>query len=259
MSTIKNIPMFLWLKQYIIENGYNVGHGLFSIGHIAWLIVIIVISMIVSKYYKNANENKRQNVRKICAILIFLLEFIKIAIIGFLYPSYMNEYIPLHICSVAGMCIMFDALIPNKKIINSLEPYVFLSSAIIAVLTPSSTYPYFNFFNIHTFIYHGILIIYAACKISSKESKIEYSGIWNSMLLLLIMVFPIYYINKYFHSNYMMISDPSDFAVAKVIWNAITPKFGHIGYIAFLGLICLLVFHIIYVIGKVKKKNKKCR
>ena len=48
MSTIKKIAMFWWLKQYIIDKGYNVGHELFSLGHNIWLIVIAIVSIIVA-------------------------------------------------------------------------------------------------------------------------------------------------------------------------------------------------------------------
>ena len=34
MSTIENIPQFWWLKHYIRDNSYDVGHPLFSLIHI---------------------------------------------------------------------------------------------------------------------------------------------------------------------------------------------------------------------------------
>ena len=262
MSTVKNVNSFWWIKPYIFEKKYNVGHSIFSFGHILWLIAIAVLAIVMAKKYKRLDENKRLNIKKIFAILIFILEFGKIAVIGFLYPMYMNQYIPLHLCSVAGMCIIFDALYPNKEFINSWWMFVFLPCGLLALLSPSTTYPWFNFFCIHEFAYHGVLVIYAAMKISSSESKVTYKGLWQSILLPLLMIPLIYYIDITFKQGYMFLTDPSDFPLTNFIWNSLVPKFGNIGYIFGLIIIGLFIFHIVYLVAKlidvlVKKRIKK--
>ena len=74
MSTIENIPKFWWLKHYIIDKGYDVGHPLFSLGHIIWLAVIVLLCILVTKRYKKAAKNKQDLYRKICAMMVFTLE-----------------------------------------------------------------------------------------------------------------------------------------------------------------------------------------
>ena len=261
MSTIKNIPMFWWLKPYIIDKGYNVGHGLFSVGHIIWLFIIAIVSFLLAKYYKNANENKRQNVRRICATLIFLLEYIKLVMVQLMYPAYIDQYTPIHLCSFIGIFIIFDAIYPNNKIFKYWWLYLCLICGLLGVISPSTTYPYFNFFCIHEFMFHGTLVIYSVCKIASGESPVSYKGMWLSSIFPILLIIPIYWVDTTFNKGYMFLTTPADFPFTQFLWDVFTPIFGKAGYIASLILIGVIVFHLIHFIAllltKKKRTNKK--
>ena len=257
MSTIKNLAKFWWLKEYMVDKGYTTfGHSLFSLGHILWLAIIILFTVLISKSYKNAKESKRTTIRRIFAILVFLLEYVKLVVIALVYPIYINQYVPLHLCSVAGILILFDGLWPNRKFVNYLWPFVVLASGVMSVLSPGTTYPHINFFSIHTFLFHGILIIYSIMKIVSGESKVSYKALWISALFAFIYAIPIYFIDITFDQGYMFLIRPSDFPLL-LIWNKSTKILGQVGYLASLALISLLVLHIIYLVFKVIERIKK--
>lgn len=258
MSTIKNIPQFWWLKHYIMDKGYDVGHSLFSLGHIILLTIIILICILVAKRYKKAPNNKKNLYRKICAMIVLTLEYVKIVLISLLFPHYIGFYIPLHLCTFSGAFIIIDALWPNNKIVNTLWLYVFLPGSILGVVSPSTTYPWINFFSIHEFLFHGLLVVYGIFKIAIGESKATYKGVWISALFTLLLMIPIYYIDITFDKGYMLLTNPSDFPLTKLFWNISTPIFGNMGYIALLLCLGLLLFHIIYFVVKVvQRKNKK--
>ena len=257
MSTIKNLPQFWWLKHYIMDKGYDVGHTLFSLGHIIWLTFIILICILVTKRYKKADKNKQNLYRKICAMIVFSLEYIKIVLISFLFPNYITSYVPLHLCTFSGIFIIVDALWPNNKVVNTLWLYVFLPGGILGILSPSTTYPWFNFFSIHEFLFHGLLVVYGVFKIAIGESRATYKGIWISALFLLLLMIPIYHIDITFNKAYMLLTNPSDFPLTKLLWNISTPILGNNGYIALLLYLGLLLFHIIYLVGKIFQRKKK--
>ncbi|MBQ7667997.1 MAG: YwaF family protein [Clostridia bacterium] len=258
MSTIKDIPQFLWLKHYIMDKGYNVGHPLFSLGHIIWLAIIILICILVAKRYSKTTKNKQDLYRKICAITIFALEYVKIVLISFLFPHYIDSYVPLHLCTFSGIFIIVDALWPNNKIVNMLWLYVFLPGGVLGIVSPSTTYPWLNFFSIHEFLFHGLIVVYGVFKIAIGESKATYKGVWVSTLFILLLIIPIYYIDITFDKGYMLLTTPSDFPLTKLLWNISTPIFGNKGYIALLLCLELILFHIIYFVGKVfQRKNKE--
>ncbi len=257
MSTIKNIPQFWWLKHYIMDNGYNVGHPLFSLGHIIWLAAIILICILVAKRYKKTTKDKQDLYRKICAMIVFALEYVKIVIISFIFPHYIDLYVPLQLCTFSGIFIIVDALWPNNKIVNMLWLYVFLPCGVLGVVSPSITYPFLNFFSIHEFLFHGLLVVYGVFKIIIDESKATYKGVWVSALFTLLLMIPIYYIDIIFDKNYMLLTHPSDFPLTKLFWNISTPILGTNGYLASLLCIGVILFHIIYFVGKCVQIKKK--
>ena len=257
MSTIENISQFWWLKHYIRDNNYNVGHPLFSLGHIIWLTIIILACIFVAKKSRKTTKNKQDLFRKICAIMVFTLEYVKIIIISFLFPNYIGSYLPLQLCTFSGIFIIVDALWPNNKIVNMLWLYIFLPCGVLGIVSPSTTYPFLNFFSIHEFLFHGLLVVYGVFKIAINESRVIYKGVWISALFILLLMIPIYYINITFNKSYMLLTNPSDFPLARLLWDISTPIFGNYGYIALLLCIGLLLFHIIYLIGKCVQRKKK--
>lgn len=257
MSTIENISQFWWLKHYIRDNSYDVGHPLFSLGHIIWLAVIILISILVAKRYKNTTKNKQDLYRKICAMIVFTLEYVKIVLISFLFPHYIGLYVPLQLCTFSGIFIIVDALWPNNKIVNMLWLYVFFPCGVLGIVSPSTTYPWLNFFSIHEFLFHGLIVVYGIFKITIGESRATYKGIWVSALFTLLLLIPTYYIDITFDKNYMLLTNPSDFPLTKLFWDVSTPIFGNNGYIALLLCLGLILFHVIYLVGKCVQRKKK--
>ena len=257
MSTIKNTPQFWWLKHYIMDKGYEVGHPLFSLGHIIWLVIIILTCILVANKYKKATKDKQDLYRKICAVIVFSLEYVKIVIISFIFPHYIDLYVPLQLCTFSGIFIIVDALWPNNKFVNMLWLYVFLPGGVLGVVSPSTTYPWLNFFSIHEFLFHGLIVVYGVFKIAIGESRATYKGVWVSTLFTLLLMTPIYYIDIAFDKSYMLLTNPGDFPLTKLFWDISTPTFGNYGYIVLLLCLGLLLFHIIYFVGKVVQGEKK--
>ena len=257
MSTIKNISQFWWLKHYIMDKDYDVGHPLFSFGHILWLAVIILICILVIKRYKKTTKSKQDLFRKICAMIVFALEYVKIVIISFIFPYYIDLYVPLQLCTFSGIFIIVDALWPNNKIVNMLWLYVFLPGGVLGVVSPSTTYPWLNFFSIHEFLFHGLIIVYGVFKIAIGESRATYKGVWVSVLFMLLLMIPIYCIDITFDKSYMLLTNPGDFPLTKIFWDISTPIFGNNGYLALLLCLGLVLFHIIFFVGKCIQRKKK--
>ncbi|MBQ6324156.1 MAG: YwaF family protein [Bacilli bacterium] len=257
MSTINNVPKFFWIKDFIVEKGVNIGHNLFSLGHIIWLLIITDICIFVYRRYKKASKKDIDKFRKTCALILFILEYVKLIIVALMYPALIDSYIPIHLCSFAGFFIIFDALWPNNKLINSWWLYIFFPCGLLGVLSPSTTYPWFNFFAIHEFLFHGLLIVYGIFKMAIGEGEATYSGLWKSSLFIAIVMIPIYYIDVIFDKGYMLLTTPADFPLTILFWNIATPILGQIGYIALLLLMGLILFHTIYFISILKRKVKK--
>ncbi len=248
MGKVDNISKFWWLKQYIEAKGYNVGHSLFSIGHFLWLFFIVVGIVFFIKFYNSVNNKEKQECKRFLALAIFILEYVKTIIVGFIYPEYINMYLPLHLCSFAGMCIIFEACFGSRKIIDQMWLYVFLPASLLGILSPSVSVPFLNFFTFHTYLYHGILLLFSMIKICSDKVQASYSGLLKSSLVVLIIGIPVYFLNGLFGTNYFIISDASDFPAAQIFWNAVVPKFGEFGYALGMYIFAFFIFNLIYLI-----------
>ena len=135
--------------------------------------------------------------------------------------------------------------------------YVFLPGGVLGIVSPSTTYPWLNFFSIHEFLFHGLIVVYGVFKIAIGESRATYKGVWVSTLFTILLMIPIYCIDITFDKGYMLLTNPGDFPLTKLFWDISTPIFGNIGYIALLLCLGLLLFHIIYFVGKGVQRRKK--
>ena len=256
MSLERSINSKFWLmRQYMVDNNINdLGHSLLSIEQLIWIIVIVSFIIWITRLYLKSNSKKKSQIKKIFASLIIFLEVIKVIVTGFLYPQYINEYLPLHLCSFAGFCIIFEALFEQKRIINQWWIYIFLFAGILGVVSPSNSYPWFNYYLLHAYIYHTLITAYAIIKIASREAVPTYKGIWQSALLIALLLEPINIINKTFHTNYFLITNPGDFALCNLIWKYSSP-YGEQFYLIAMCFLGFILFHIIYFVYKIFKKR----
>ncbi len=112
---MEQISKFWWIKQYIEEKGYDVGHSLLSFGHIMWLICITLGIIVFIKSYNKADDDEKILLKKYLAVIIFILEYVKIIIVSFIFPNYAKMYVPLHLCSFARLAFILEGGFGKKK------------------------------------------------------------------------------------------------------------------------------------------------
>ena len=99
--------------------------------------------------------------------------------------------------------------------------------------------------------------MYAFIKIISEKVQPSYYGLLKATFITMCIGIPIYFINKGFGTNFFIISEPSDFPIARVFWDFLTPRFGEFGYAIGVFLFSFLIFNLIYFILVFIKKYKK--
>ena len=250
-----------WLhRDDIYEQGLSVGFKVFSAGHLLWLIGIALFGWLTGRFYRRLDERGKDTMRKACALTIIFLEYAKIIVLG-LFGVNMREFVPLHLCSAAGLAALIYALWPGMKLLGQIYSYAFVTSALLAVVFPSTTmYPWWNFYCLHTFLIHGLLIAFFVWMFMSGEVIPTYKGLLQSTVFSVLFAIPIYLIDSVFHVNYMFIGTRSDVGILTALWDNIVPKYGRPVYVLVLILIMFAAGNVMYGIyclfGKLRRGRK---
>ena len=232
-----------------VEGGFEI----FSKPHFIWLGVLFLFTLIYAIFYYRSGEKSRSNMRKSLAIFLIMYEIFHQSVSSFVgVPR--GLYLPLEFCSLAEYTIMFDALWPENRITKQFLVFPFLPAAIIALTFPTANiYPPISMFAMHQFIMHGLIVAYVIARYTAGEIKPRYYGLWISFIALLIILIPIYHIDKTFGVNYMFIMGNEGNPALTAVWN-LTGGNGGIPYIIGLASLVLLVMHIMYFIYKLLGK-----
>ena len=251
-----------WLhRDDIYSQGLSIGFKVFSPGHLIWLAVIALFCYLTGRYYRKLDSRGRDTMRKLCGLGIVLLEYAKIIVMG-LNQVKILEFVPLHLCSAAGVGVLIYALWPKIKGLGQIFAYAFVPAAILAVVFPSTTmYPFLNFYSLHTFIFHGLIVAFFTWLFMSGEVVPSYKGVWTGYLFLALFALPIYFVDGVFRVNYMFLGLRSDVGILASIWDSVVPAYGRPGFLLVMAPIMAVVCHVFYLIyflmGKLPRKRKE--
>lgn len=225
----------------------NIGYNLFSKKHIGMLIGVIVFTFFITLIYMHSSIAMQTTIRKTIAITLIIIEIMKLLVIHLNHGDVLN-YIPIEICSIAGYCIMIDAFNPNVTFIREMLLILFLPAAIMALIYPTTVaQPTFNFFTIHQFVFHGLIIAYVIMRFAYKEIVVDYAGVWKSIFTILCIASVVYIIDRLSNRNYMFLTGDEDNSMLKKL-TALSG--GGIKYTLLLVLFCIFMIHVFYFIFK---------
>ena len=230
-----------WIHQDDALPGY--GFGQFSLAHFFLSLLTTLMIIITIKRYKDSDTDSRLKMRKMIATAILTCEIVKLIVMAVTGARVSNN-LPLEVCSFAGYTIVIDAFVKDKKIFSQMLLYLYLPGAIMALLFPTTVcLPAFNFYSIHQFVFHGLIIAYVLMRFAAEEIEMNYMSLWKSVLIMLGIGLFVYFIDLLFDRNYMFLMGTYDNFMLNIIWN-ITGG----GLLYDLGLIVFSIFvmHIFY-------------
>ena len=234
-----------WAHQENTPDGN--GYGQFSTTHIFLLIISILFIIAIINIYLNAGDSKIIILRTISATLM-ISEILKLIALPHAGASVINN-LPLEVCSFAGYAILFDSLYPTNKVVPMMLLTLFLPAAIMALIFPTTTrLPAFNFFTIHQFVFHALIIAYVLMRFINKEWTLTYHGLWMSIIKVIILATIIYTIDTIFDRNFFFLRGAEGNAALEAIKKL---SQNNIGYT--LGLVCFAIIsvHIFFIIFKI--------
>lgn len=196
--------MFFLTKETIPE---GVGFSTFGLTHLLWLLAFAVILTASIIVYKKLDANGKNKMRIILGASVFASEMIK-NIVAIAIGDFGVGHLPFHLCGISVVLITFDTVKPTK-IVRYFLYYLGIPGALLALLFPNWTVlPCLNFFHIHSFTIHMLLVIYPLILIAGGEFLPDIKAMAKCILLLICLAIPIYFINLLCDTNFMFLMEP---------------------------------------------------
>lgn len=231
------------------------GFLLFDTVHWSWIISILIFCIGTTLLYRSSAASTKTTIRRIFAYTLLIGELIKIVVVLVLGKSLLY-YLPIHLCGLAIILIMFHAY-RSSPFITEILFSLTLPGAAIALLFPGWTdEPLMSFLHIHSFIYHALILTYPIMLLASNEMIPRAKRLWQVVLFLLVTIPLIYWFNKAFETNYMFLNWPIPNSPLMTIYNL----FGASGYVFGLMLVAVVMWVIQYsiwgLVDVIKKKKR---
>ena len=201
---LRVINMFFVTKENIAE---GLGFQAFGLVHLLWLLAGVLLSLGACIFYRKCSEGKRKKLLRALGIYIFLQEMLKNLVL-LLLGEFSWGHLPFHLCGINILLIAFDVIKPTKTV-RSFLYYFAIPGAALALLFPNWTQlPLWNFFHIHSFTIHILLVMYPLLLVTTNQVPGDLKSAFKGVLLLVVMAIPVYCLNLLWDTNFMFLMEP---------------------------------------------------
>ena len=229
--------------QYL-EDTAEPGSGFMMYGreHIIFLIGIAVGIAILTILYYSATDNGRLKLLRLTAVVIILSEAVRQAAFIILQPVYPISQLPLHMCGLSILIEIIHAVKPNKTTGEILYSLCF-PGALAALLFPNWTmYPLLSYQAIQSFVIHGLHIAFVLMPLFSSDIRPGAKNLWRPALFLLIILPPIYLLNKTMNTNFFFLNAGSEGSPLQILINLMGNPGFLLGYFGLLIIVWIILY-----------------
>ncbi len=205
MLKYPQVMIMFFKTQDSIPQG--LGFKTFDLTHLIWLLAITTACIMACYFYKKLTPKKQNIMLKIIGVAVIFEEILKNIVVTAV-GEFEVGYLPFHLCGINILLIAFDIFKPTK-IVRTFLYFFCIPGAALALLFPNWTeVPFLNFFHLHSFIVHALLVMYPLLLITSGQLALKFSDMPKSIGLLIIMAIPIYFLNLAWDTNFMFLMNP---------------------------------------------------
>ncbi|MCH4039700.1 MAG: YwaF family protein [Lachnospiraceae bacterium] len=247
---------YFWKQEFDLPKG--IGYGRFSAAHILTLCVIAALIVLGTRLFLRCREQAQDTVVRLIPPVMAGLEVWKDLFLVSVH-RFSIGYLPLHLCSL-GIITFFGAAYAKsrkwREIWGEISFCLILPGAVSALIFPdwANLYPVFNFINLHSFTWHGLLVFFPVLLRAGGRVHPTVRHIHYSLLFLAAVVPPILIFDKMTGCNYLFVNRP----VSGTPLEALADLMGNpgylIGYAAMVVGVILLVYGLIYLADCVGKR-----
>lgn len=198
--------MYMFFKtQDSLPDG--VGFSTFDLTHLMWLAVGLTVIILAAVFYRRLTLKRQRIMLCILGGYIFFQEMLKNVVVA-AAGEFSYGYLPFHLCGINILLIVFDIIKPTATV-RAFLYYFCIPGAALALIFPNWTEtPFFNFFHLHSFTIHILLIMYPVLLIAAGQVKPNFKSALKSLLLLVALAIPVYFLNLWWGTNFMFLMKP---------------------------------------------------
>ncbi len=242
--------MFFVTSDHIPE---GVGFQSFGLTHILWLLGGILFCVAACIFYRRLSPDKQKRMLAVLGIYIFLQEMTKNLVLIFL-DEFSWGYLPFHLCGINILLIAFDT-IKQSKTVRSFLYYFAIPGAALALLFPNWTkMPVWNFFHIHSFTIHILLVLYPLLLVTTNQVSTELKSAFKGVVLLVALAIPVYCLNLLWGTNFMFLMKPDSGNPLELFEKLLGSHLW--GFPILLPLVIMVMYLPIFIIKKRKNASK---
>ncbi|MBQ4570402.1 MAG: YwaF family protein [Bacilli bacterium] len=269
MNLLENFMLFLDSKMTTPTS-----YGIF---HIIFLLIVITVTFLLCKYFKDCNESTFKRIIFITWIIIFILEVYKQVIFSFNYDNqsitwdYQWYAFPFQLCSTPIYILPIIFLSKDGKIHQSAIAYTAtfaLFGGIAVMIYPGDVFIETIGINLQTMIHHGSQVVMGIFCLIHERKRLNFKYYTKGILVFLILLTIAVTSNIIVYNIFQKLSIDETFNMFYVgpyfpstlpILSSIYPK---VPYIVFLllytigfVLISYIIFFVFTKINNIFKKN----
>ncbi len=187
--------------------------GMFTPSHFiatAICIALIIVAFII--FRKCFNEKVRTFSYKILAILLTVLESVKIAHSFLSGNTHLDAWVPISYCSLFIYAVWMAGF--GKSFIKRAgEAYISYGCPIaglaflILPTTSLMNYPIWHFLSLYSMLFHSLMIFFGIISLTN-ESKLDLKTYFSYIAMLVFFAIPAIALNITQHSNLMNLREP---------------------------------------------------
>ena len=242
--------MFFVTSENIPE---GVGFQAFGLVHILWLLAGLLLWVAACIFYRKLSADKRKTALAVLGIYIFAQEMAKNLVL-ILQGEFSYGYLPFHLCGINILLIVFDT-IKQSKTVRSFLYYFAIPGAALALLFPNWTnMPLWNFFHIHSFTIHILLVLYPLLLVTTGQVSTDLKSALKGVALLVAMAIPVYGLNLLWGTNFMFLMKPDSGNPLEFFEKLLGSHLW--GFPILLPLVLLVMYAPIFLLKKRKERTK---
>ena len=242
--------MFFVSSESIPE---GVGFQTFGPTHLLWLLGGLILWIVGCVFFKKLSETKRKLTLRVLGIYIFVQEMVKNLVL-ILLGDFGWGYLPFHLCGINILLITFDTF-KQVKTVRSFLYYFAIPGAALALLFPNWTsMPVWNFFHIHSFTIHMLLVLYPLLLVTTGQVATDLKSALKGVLLLIAMAIPVYGLNLLWDTNFMFLMKPDSGNPLEMFEKLLGSHLW--GFPILLPVVILVMYLPVFLVKKLKKPAK---
>jgi len=235
------------------DAGY--GFGLYSIAHFVILAAIAAITWALCVAYRRLDGTNRSKLLLTVAIIILVVETLKVISHPIIHGGFRIEYTSLHLCGIMIFIGLAYVIRPNETL-GELLYAVGLPGFIAALVFPNWTmYPLLNFYVFTSFTTHGLQIAFVLMLIFTSQVRPSPRRAWKSAVFLVAIAIPIYILNLAIGTNFLYLNSGSPGSPLEILVDTFGSPLFLIPY-AMLAAVIIAIMYIPWIIIEKRERAK---